>query len=119
MTEHKNHRRAPENGDLVVIDYPTMNAICVVDGISEDPHKTNDKGHPGNPVYKFLYVCGVGLNGSKPYPLPNESTDSIWLPDDQEHMSIVGVNGYALPRHFYDIDLVDLFRKHGFTIEYS
>ena len=39
MAQYETHRRAPENGDLVVIDYPDMNAICVVDGISEDPYE--------------------------------------------------------------------------------
>lgn len=119
MAQYETHRRAPENGDLVVIDYPDMNAICVVDGISEDPYETDNNGHPGRPAYRFEYVCGVGLKGNEPYPLPNPSTDSIWLPDDQQHMSIVGVNGYALPRHFFNLDLVQLFRDNGFDIEFT
>lgn len=108
------YRRAPKKGDIVVIDYPQANAICVIGAVSEDPYLTDGAGRPGNPAYRFDYLCGVGLNGSTPYPLEG----FIWLNDDFDNISIVGVNGYALPRNFYNIDVVKMFEDHGIQIEY-
>lgn len=108
-------RRAPEDGDVVVIDYPNMNAITVCTDVSEDPLTSENAGWSGHPAYRFDYICGVGLNGTDPYPLKGH----IWMQDDQQHMSIMGVNGYALPRRFFNIDLVQLFKDNGFDIEFA
>ena len=115
MAVKKASRRHPEDGDVVVIDYPNMNAIAVCTDVSEDPYVSENQGWQGHPAYRFDYICGVGLNNMEPYPLKGH----IWLQDDIQHMSIMGVNGYALPRRFYNVDLVQLFRDNGFDIEFA
>ena len=108
-------RRAPMVGDCMVIDYPELNAIVFVDDISEDPSMTNGMGLPGRPAYHMKYLVGVGTHGDGG---AFDVNGSIWLIDDPQNMSIVGVNGYRLPPTFYGADVIGVLRDHGAIIDY-
>lgn len=106
-------RRTPVKGDIAVIDYPSLNAICIVSDMTHEPSASNGIASDSNPAYLFDFICGVQLVGGSVSP----AVGSIWLNDDQEHISIVGENGYKLPREFYGLDVVEMFRQLGATIE--
>lgn len=102
-------------GDMMVIDYPELNAIVLVDDVSEDPSRTDGCGLPGRPAYLMRYLVGVGTHGDGG---AFDVDGSIWLNDDQQNMSIVGVNGYRLPPSFYGADVIGVLRDHGAVIDY-
>ena len=102
-------RRALHKHDIAIIDFDDLNAIAVVTDMSTDPSVTGGVGEPGLPAYKFVYIVGVAMPHDKPEP----ATGFIWLNDDQEQISIVGVDGCALPKWFYGVDVEAMFKEYG------
>ena len=114
MTIRTASRRAPMRGDWMIVDYPELNAIVIVEDESEDPSKTEGIGRPGSPAYLMRYIIGVGMNASGAFDMQGE----IWLQDDPSSMSIVGVNGCRLPSTFFGFDLAGYLQQHGVNIEW-
>lgn len=105
--------RNPVKGDIVLIDYEELNAIALVDDVSEDQLYTDGIGEPGNPAYKFKYLAGLLVDGSDILPCDG----FIWLRFDPDAISIVGVDGFTLPSYFWGLDVADLFKRMGYQIE--
>ena len=108
------YRRPPQLGDIMVIDYSFLNAIVVVNDRSTDPYVTNGQGSPTNPAYRMDYIVGVKYDKGSFGPC----IGSIWLNDDPNHMSIVGVNGYPLPLDFYGVNVPAAIEAMGGTVIY-
>lgn len=106
--------RTPVKGDIVIIDYPEVNAICIVDDMSDDQIYTDGIGVPGDPAYKLNYLVGISLIDGTPRPC----NGFIWLRWDPQGMSIVGVDECTLPSKFYNVDVVDLFTRMGYRVTY-
>lgn len=102
-------RRTMREHDVVIVDYSDLNAIAIVTDRSEDPKITQGIGGPGVPAFRLQYVAGLTMVEDKVEP----AVGFIWLNDDPEHISIVGVNGCLLPSTFYGVDMVQAFRDIG------
>ena len=102
-------RRTMREHDVVIVDYSDLNAIAIVTDRSEDPKITQGIGGPGVPAFRLQYVAGLTMVEDKVEP----AVGFIWLDDDPEHISIVGVNGCLLPSTFYGVDMVQAFRDIG------
>lgn len=106
--------RKPVKGDIVILDYPELNAICRCDDMSDDQVFTQGIGVPGTYAYKMSYLVGLSLMNGVPEPCDG----FIWLRWDPDAMSIVGVDGCTLPPMFYGVDCIDLFTRMGYTVTY-
>jgi hypothetical protein len=94
-------RRLIRVGDIVVIDYDTLNAITVCTDASDD-----DKGH----LCRLDYIAGLSYINKE----IAQVSGFIELYDDPFHMSIAGENGYVLPANFYGLDVKDLLEQAGY-----
>ena len=105
-------RRTMRKNDVVIIDYSDLNAIAIVTDRSENPGVTQGIGRPGLPAFKLQYVIGLTMIENEVEP----AIGFIWLNDDPESMSIVGVNGCLLPTTFYGVDVLQAFRDIGVDV---
>lgn len=107
------NRRAMQRGDIVVLDYPNLNAIGIVTDMSTDENITNNISNEQNPAYRIDYIIGVSVIGKDVQP----AIGFIWLNDNDEYISIVGVNGYTLPEEFYGVDVKQMFKDLGAKVD--